>query len=645
MNKKLLIFICLQVAISFFPVSATQKANGYSIDIYEKVKEIPSDTQKIKYLLESAREQLLSNEQLALELALNGAYIALETKHTGYIIESHLLIGQLLNQAELFKEAADLMTFAVKMVDTLQYSAPLMSLYGEISQAYFGLRQPSIALSWGKKALAGYHKLKLDKQEKEFLLTTAIRLFENAFYNQALSYFQRLLQEARDSEDKTYLAMINDYLGKTFYQQARYHNALDYFFNSLYIYQDIQAQNGEAMLCSEIAKTYLQLNQFSKAIEFANYAIDNSNETEYSEAVTDAYNVLSLAYASMNQFKKAYEYEILYQKNKERLERKKEEEKENRLLLSRAMNNILLTVRLEKEKENAITELKNKANRGYLFLISAIILVGALLSALLIYCTTSRVKQRKNIKLLNNELKQTRQALEEKIKTSNKFFAIISHDLKNPFNALLGFSHLLYSEYDEFTDIEKKKYIKQIYEASDSINKLLLNLLQWAKSQSGQIHLRKEAINISNVINRVLPLVKPQADSKKIKIKADINQSLSAYADENMINTVIRNLITNAIKYTPEYGEITLNARQKSHFVEVKISDTGIGMSQELIDAIFNGNSQPDLSKIKKFSSVTSGLGLTLCKEFIYKNDGKIYVESQVGKGTTFTFTLPVSSN
>jgi len=237
----------------------------------------------------------------------------------------------------------------------------------------------------------------------------------------------------------------------------------------------------------------------------------------------------------------------------------------------------------------------------------------------------------------NNELK-----LIELNATKNKFFSIIAHDLKSPFNSIIGYSELLLEQ------INGKNYEKTgeiadiILQSSNRAMDLLMNLMAWAQSQSGKMDFNPVSFDIISLINEVTLLLNDTARQKSILIINKLPPNIQVNADYEMISTVLRNLISNAIKFTQPEGKITISASDKQNQVIVSVSDTGVGISKERIDNLFtisDGYSTPGTQNEKG-----TGLGLILCKEFVNKNHGKIWVESKAGTGTTLYFSLPLSN-
>ena len=220
----------------------------------------------------------------------------------------------------------------------------------------------------------------------------------------------------------------------------------------------------------------------------------------------------------------------------------------------------------------------------------------------------------------------------------DKFFSIIAHDLKSPFNSIIGFSDLLIEQINNNDDDGIAKYAKIIQQSSNRAMDLLMNLMEWSRSQTGRIEFNPENCKIVNCINETTLFYNDIAIQKSITIKNILPPKASVFADKAMLNTVLRNLVSNAIKFTHPGGEIIISAEKKQNEIIFSVSDSGVGISKSNIEKLFridNNYSTPGTQKEKG-----TGLGLILCKEFIEKHGGKIWVESEEGTGSTFYFTL-----
>lgn len=247
----------------------------------------------------------------------------------------------------------------------------------------------------------------------------------------------------------------------------------------------------------------------------------------------------------------------------------------------------------------------------------------------------------KNIEvaLQAKELEKQRTELEALNSTKDKFFAIIAHDLKNPFSTVLGLSELLAREFESFDSDSLKNFISQIYKYSNNTFNLLENLLQWSMVQTGRMPLRPKIINLKSIIEENIELLVGNANNKNIQIEVISDNDCTAYVDTNQITTVVRNLLSNAIKFTPIDGKVSITVDSIQDFWSVSIKDNGIGISEKDQKKLFLIDSNP--TTIGTSQEKGTGLGLILCKEFVERNGGKIWVESIIGKGSSFVFTVP----
>jgi len=242
--------------------------------------------------------------------------------------------------------------------------------------------------------------------------------------------------------------------------------------------------------------------------------------------------------------------------------------------------------------------------------------------------------------LLFRELKQSELALKEANQTKDRFFSIISHDLRAPFTSLMGFSETLIDSYDSFDEKTKKNFARAIYDSAEQIYNLLDNLLQWSLAQTNSIVFKPGKVDFSTVVDENISLMEKSAELKEITLVSAIDGDRVLFADINMLNTILRNLFSNAIKFTGKGGNITLSSTAKKDFLEITIADTGVGMSDEYMKKIFRIDEKHLTRGTEKETG--TGIGLVLCKDFIEKHGGKIWVESKPGEGSRFSFTLPL---
>ena len=262
---------------------------------------------------------------------------------------------------------------------------------------------------------------------------------------------------------------------------------------------------------------------------------------------------------------------------------------------------------------------------------------GKYLGTLIILHDITERKQYEK-QLLKNELR-----LKDLNASKDKFFSIIAHDLKNPFNSILGFSNILIEVVQEKDYEAVEEYAEIIQNSSQRAMSLLMNLIEWSRSQTGRMEFTPETIDIIVLINEVTELLKYSAQLKSITIYKENDQSVMISADKAMMSNILRNLISNAVKYTRPGGSIVISTKQKQDELLVNITDNGIGINKENIEKLFRIDESYSTPGTQ--NETGTGLGLLICKEFIDKHGGKIWVESEPDKGSAFYFTIPISKH
>ena len=242
-------------------------------------------------------------------------------------------------------------------------------------------------------------------------------------------------------------------------------------------------------------------------------------------------------------------------------------------------------------------------------------------------------------KRTEDELADHEAILQELNDSKDKFFSVIAHDLRNPFNSIMGFSNVLLEQIQEKNYDEIGKYAEIIRDSSQHALDLLTNLLQWARSQTGRMEFKPESVEIETIVNETIKLLNDFAQQKSITISYELPDNAPVLADKTMIGTVLRNLISNAVKFTEPGGKVVVSARRKKKGVMVTVCDNGVGMKKEAIDKLFK--IKDTLSTPGTLEEKGTGLGLILCKEFIEKHGGKIGASSKPNQGSRFYFTIP----
>lgn len=253
------------------------------------------------------------------------------------------------------------------------------------------------------------------------------------------------------------------------------------------------------------------------------------------------------------------------------------------------------------------------------------------------------VEKEEQIKEYLGKLEVLNDELSEANSTKDKFFSIIAHDLRSPFNSLLGIVDIFESDYHKLSEDNKLEFVKSINSSIKNAYKLIENLLEWARLQIDGIEIKKKYFNIHELVSSIEELVVPRAKKKGIKIENKTDTNSQVFADRTSLNTVIRNLVTNSVKFSNEGDTIKIYSNKGENYFDIVVEDTGIGMDDETVHNLFKidvKKSQQGTAKEKG-----TGLGLILSKEFIEKHGGKLFVESKKNVGSKFTISLPTNSN
>ena len=253
-----------------------------------------------------------------------------------------------------------------------------------------------------------------------------------------------------------------------------------------------------------------------------------------------------------------------------------------------------------------------------------------------------RIKTHLELKQAHDKISRQAESLKELNATKDKMFSVISHDLRAPLGGIKSMLDLMYEDQSANKQISPQS-LNSLKNAADQTYNLLENLLYWSRSQRGRLVNNPEMINLYDLVIENMELLQTMSDNKQIEVKNQVDPHAKALADRNMVKTVLRNLIINAIKFTREKGQITMASEYKDGLLELSVSDNGVGIQKQNLEKILNMKEYYTTFGTKREKG--SGLGLNLCIDFIRRNNGELYIDSEYGKGSTFTFTLPVKAS
>lgn len=477
-----------------------------------------------------------------------------------------------------------------------------------------------------------------------------IILIEKGDLQKALEYYTKSLELATQQRDSSGIASAHNNIGFLYARINEFDKALNSYLRSYDISVKTHQINAAHNTLNNIASTYLKQGKLEKADEALSKALKNIVNVEDPAYKQETYQLLSELNARKGDFQKAYRYKAIELAYADTLYT------QQRLSSIAEMQTRYETETKEKEiellkKDVELKELqyqKQKSFQQVLVSLTLLLLAIFIGTSLMLGIIRKKNKQlaEKNKELfeINQKLKQSEKNLSELNATKDKLFSIIAHDLKNPFNALIGFSDILERNFNHLTDNEKKEYISVISDSAQNLYKLLDNLLQWTRAQTGSINYIPEKFKLEPLIKQEVVNLNANAEKKRINVSVNASTQVSVYADKNNIATVIRNLLSNAIKFTDIGGNIEITASESQEYpkmAEVIVKDSGVGIDQDDLERIFLIDGS--FSTKGTANETGTGLGLLLCHEFVTKNNGKIWVNSSKGSGSEFHFTIPLA--
>ncbi len=473
-------------------------------------------------------------------------------------------------------------------------------------------------------ALDYARQLKQPGHEADALIHTGQLLTRKNKNNEALAIYKNALAIYRTEKDRMNEAVALNEVGEMYRLMKNYDRALANHVAALEIHQALKDDNGLAQSYNNIGVLYFDQKNFKRAIANLELGLHSGREVQAQDQVQKSYDFLSQCYKELNDFKKALQYRESFLTIQDFVQHEKNErqllEAQNRYEMTKSELQIN-KLEGDREQREKVIETQDKLKNNLILLIAFGMIIGVLV--LYLYF----LKRRSNSKL------------QELNATKDKLFSIIGHDLKGPLNSLTSFSYLLLHHIDSISKDEIKMLSLDIDKSLKNLFNLLENLLEWSRSQTGSIDFKAEEFDLAVVLKENEELLKGQAQDKKITIINNNKISLPVKVHQHSINTIVRNLMSNAIKFTNDGGTITLATEEKGNQFIISVTDTGVGMSPEAIQKLFLlGAKHSTLGTAKEKGT---GLGLLLCKEFAEKNGGTIHVESKEGAGSKFYFTVP----
>lgn len=639
--KKYLLYSFLIFGVSLIHINVL-KAQFIPVDSLESLlsKKLPEAT-RVKVLCDLAREFVYVDGSQALKLAEESRDLAIK-------------IGSRLDEANALRIIAatyEQRNFYSVAIETTLKAYQIFSEGGDsVGMANCNITSGNIYRNQKLyKKSAEYHHLsyiyfKAHGPDHRFAIT-ALNYGEALFYLDSIPKAKRILKQAIEINNK-----VNNLSAQTFaykamgliYDKQQQYDSAEYYYllaiNASKVLGKYSQKEATVESLIKLSTIYKKLNKNDKLIEILLDAELFNQKYNVSIGLTDIYLSLAEYYSSNGNLKMSNLYIKKYRAVKDSLETIELQSREA------ALNTVYNTLKLELENnvlEEQRIESQNLIKKQRVRLIGIFLLAVAALSAL-VYALLQRSSLKKSNKLLNKQaiqIKQKSKELEELNASKDKMFSIVTHDLKSPLHSMLGFSDLVKNY---LKDLSEEEIIQMIDSLKDKVSATLTmmeNLTEWAKLQMDKASIFPKKFNMTKMVLSINKVYQSSAGLKGIKLLIDMESDLYAYADSDQIELIIRNLMNNAIKFTPKGGTISITGIQESDRLLIKIADTGKGLTDDEKENLFKLSMT---STRGTEGEKGSGLGLILCQEYAHKNNASISVTSQVNNGSVFTLALPI---
>ncbi len=683
-----ILFICLLVLLN----SNTIKADISVDTIQVSIRNMPNDTIKVLELAKLAKKYtkyqidtslILGNDALRLAQSLDYEYgvaysfyvLGIVYKYYGDYDKSidcsqkaFEIFGNLNNESykglslnslgTLHKRKGDyeasLSSYlqGLLIFNELKDSSLIASIINNIANLYLEMKQYDKALEFQLQNLEIKKKLELHDKIPVVLINIGGIYLKRKEYKIALDYYKEALDLIPIEVNNYDKVLLVNNMGLIYYVTDRYSEANNYYLKALELEEKIGEKSLKISTLKGIGFVLIKTDKFSEGEKYLIESLQLAKELGELRKQSEIADYLSSAYENKKQYKNSLIYSKLYTELKDSildlekikqitsLEQKYEAEKREHQIAS-----------LEKEQAFQQLEITNKEleNRKKSLQRNALIIAVVLILLIAMYYRLDN-KKRKKINVLlkkqntkisyqRKEIVQQNEKLLESNKTKDKLFQIIAHDLRSPLVSIDSLTQLIPYWVEEQDYKSLRKLSKTLELSVNNVLSLIDNLLNWALNQQGEFPYKPERLRLKENIIETIEVYSSIADIKKIDLKFKILKDAMVFADKNMLFTVMRNLLNNAVKFTPEKGEIEVGIDYNQKFARVWVKDTGIGIPKEKKDMVFqlaNGNGKGTKGE------TGNGLGLFFCKEFVAMNNGEISIESDAGKGTTITFTIPL---
>ncbi len=582
------------------------------------------------------------NLAFAQDYFTRAAALARKLNDTDGLIMAYNYLGLVNSDLGNYPEGLEFFNRALLIASAQNDLESLAALYNNIGMIYYYQAAYQEALSYYRKALH-YSEQIADKHGiATNLLNIGIIHGDMGDYHLALNFFDLANDNLSSIDDKYIASLYHNNLGEIYLETGDYDLAEEHFYKGLKLSIEGGSISTQGWNYAGLGSLFMLKNQFEKAHQYNQKAHEIALKTGEAELIRKTAEAISQSAVKLNLFEQAYTYHVMFKNISDSVLNIENTRKILGLEYEYKLDKEIELAKAEQDKKHALyrEEIKRqKAIRN--FLIAGIVLV-ILLFGLVLYGFIQKRKMNRLLAAQRIEIINKNAALTQLNNDKDRLMQILAHDLRSPFNALLGFTQLMLSNLRDYSIEEIEQYLGIMQNAQQQSFDLLNDLLLWSKSQAGKLPYEPVKINFSEVCNEIISEKSFQAQQKKISIEHRFDEPVYLNADGFMLKTILRNLISNAIHFTHENGKVILHAEKNHTKATIVISDNGVGISDENKKKLwsFDGARSSKGTNNEK----GTGFGLAICKELVEKHGGSIWVESKVGEGSDFKFTMPMAN-
>ncbi|WP_370090469.1 ATP-binding protein [Ekhidna sp.] len=541
------------------------------------------------------------------------------------IATAYIVMGSAYSKTGRLEKSLDVLFEGAEHAKVHELNEELGAIYGQIASSYSLNNDQKNSLLFKKKSL----KLFEEVNDFEYIgygsLNIGYEYYKMQEYDSALYYTKKALPIFEELEFEVGIAYTKGNTGLISWKQGDYGLAENLLEEAIERLRPMGDYYGMADYLHNLGRVYFEQNKKNQSVEVTKEALQMSSENNLKEQARDASLLLSELYEDLGNFQNSYTHHKKYVALKDSIQSIETTQKMADLRTEFEVG--------QKQAEVDLLTAEKRTQRIITIAVGAFAFILIVLAAIIYKYYRSKAK-------INRILGEQKAELERLNSTKDKFFSIISHDLRSPVAGFHGISQMIKMMVQTKQTDQLLEMTEHIDSSVDQLSKLLDNLLNWAMQQQGHIPNVPEKLNLKEMSDELVKVLSNMAQGKSIELVTDVPKNMELWSDKNTTMTILRNLVNNALKFTPEGGEVGIKASEENGMAKIEVYDTGVGMPKDKLKKLFQ--LQDKKSTYGTSGEKGLGLGLQLVHEFMEMNNGKIEVDSEEGKGTTFTLWLPL---